>query len=57
MPRPDRLETEQDFLTTKEVAEYLRIKERRVYELVRQRAIPCTRVVGVIFRRFVYVHG
>ena len=35
-----------DFLTTKEVAAYLRIKERRVYELVRQRAIPCTRVTG-----------
>ncbi len=35
-----------DFMTTKEVAAYLRIKERRVYELVRQRAIPCTRVTG-----------
>ncbi|MDX1575589.1 MAG: helix-turn-helix transcriptional regulator [Kiloniellales bacterium] len=35
-----------DFMTTKEVADYLRIKERRVYELVRQRAIPCTRVTG-----------
>ena len=35
-----------DFLTTREVADYLRIKERRVYELVRQRAIPCTRVTG-----------
>ena len=36
----------QDFLTTKEVADYLRIKERRVYDLIRQRAIPCTRVTG-----------
>jgi excisionase family DNA binding protein len=36
----------QDFMTTKEVAAYLRIKERRVYELVRRRAIPCTRVTG-----------
>ena len=36
----------QDLLTTKEVADYLRIKERRVYELVRQGAIPCTRVTG-----------
>lgn len=36
----------QDFMTTKEVADYLRIKERRVYELVRTRAIPCTRVTG-----------
>ncbi len=35
-----------DFMTTKEVADYLRIKERRVYELVRKRAIPCTRVTG-----------
>jgi excisionase family DNA binding protein len=35
-----------DFMTTKEVAAYLRIKERRVYDLVRQRAIPCTRVTG-----------
>jgi excisionase family DNA binding protein len=35
-----------DYLTTREVADYLRIKERRVYELVRQRAIPCTRVTG-----------
>ena len=33
-------------MTTKEVAAYLRIKERRVYELVRRRAIPCTRVTG-----------
>lgn len=35
-----------EFMTTKEVADYLRIKERRVYELVRQKAIPCTRVTG-----------
>lgn len=37
---------EQEFLTTREVAAYLRLKERRVYELVRQGAIPCTRVTG-----------
>ncbi len=36
----------QDLMTTKEVADYLRVKERRVYELVRQEAIPCTRVTG-----------
>ncbi len=36
----------QEFMTTKEVAKYLRLKERRVYELVRQREIPCTRVTG-----------
>lgn len=35
-----------DYMTTREVADYLRIKERRIYELVRQRAIPCTRVTG-----------
>jgi excisionase family DNA binding protein len=35
-----------DYLTTREVAEYLRIKERRVYEMVRQRRIPCTRITG-----------
>nr|WP_242480745.1 helix-turn-helix transcriptional regulator [Rhodovibrio sodomensis] len=33
-------------MTTHEVADYLRIKERRVYELVRQRQIPCTRATG-----------
>ncbi len=44
--RPAPSPSEPDFLTTKEVADYLRIKERRVYELVRQRAIPCTRVTG-----------
>ncbi len=35
-----------DLMTTRDVAEYLRIKERKVYELVRQREIPCTRVSG-----------
>jgi putative molybdopterin biosynthesis protein len=35
-----------DFLTTSEVAEYLRIKERTVYELVRNRRIPCSRATG-----------
>lgn len=35
-----------EYMTTREVAEYLRLKERRVYELVRQGAIPCTRVTG-----------
>ncbi len=33
-------------MTTHEVAEYLRIKERKVYDLVRQKKIPCTRVTG-----------
>ncbi|MFQ6019032.1 MAG: substrate-binding domain-containing protein [Kiloniellaceae bacterium] len=46
MTRPDETPAMQDFMTTKEVAGYLRIKERRIYELVRRRAIPCTRVTG-----------
>ena len=33
-------------MTTREVAEYLRVKERKIYELVREREIPCTRVSG-----------
>jgi putative molybdopterin biosynthesis protein len=35
-----------ELLTTKEVADYLRIKERKVYDLVRDRRIPCLRVTG-----------
>ena len=35
-----------DFLTTKEVAQLLRIKERKVYELVRDSAIPVSRATG-----------
>lgn len=35
-----------DMMTTREVAEYLRIKERKVYDLVRLKRIPCTRVTG-----------
>jgi putative molybdopterin biosynthesis protein len=35
-----------DFLTTGEVAEFLRVKERTVYELVRTRRIPCSRATG-----------
>jgi putative molybdopterin biosynthesis protein len=34
------------FLTTTEAAEYLRLKERKVYELVAEGAIPCTKVTG-----------
>jgi len=33
-------------MTTAEVAEYLRIKERKVYDLVASHQIPCTRVTG-----------
>lgn len=35
-----------DMMTTREVAAYLRIKQRKVYDLVKARAIPCTRVTG-----------
>jgi excisionase family DNA binding protein len=35
-----------EFLTTKEVAALLRIKERKVYELVSENAIPASRVTG-----------
>ena len=36
----------QEFLNTGEVAAYLRLKERTIYELVRTRQIPCSRVTG-----------
>lgn len=35
-----------ELMTTREVAAYLRIKERKVYGLVQARAIPCARVTG-----------
>ncbi len=34
------------YLTTAEVAAHLRMKERKVYDLVRQGLIPCTRATG-----------
>lgn len=41
-----------DHLTTSEVAAYLRVKERTVYDLVARKAIPCSRVTGkLIFPR------
>jgi putative molybdopterin biosynthesis protein len=36
----------QEFFSTSEVAAYLRLKERTIYELVRTRQIPCSRVTG-----------
>ena len=36
----------QEFLTTREVAALLRVKERKIYELVAERAIPVSRVTG-----------
>ena len=38
--------TNTPLMNTHEVAEYLRIKERKVYDLVAQRRIPCTRAAG-----------
>ena len=35
-----------ELLTTDEAAEYLRLKERKLYELVAQGAITCTKVTG-----------
>lgn len=35
-----------DYLTTAEVAAYLRLKERKVYDLVRQGNMPCVRITG-----------
>lgn len=35
-----------DMMDTRDVAAYLRIKERRIYDLVRQRAIPHVRATG-----------
>jgi putative molybdopterin biosynthesis protein len=41
-----------DYLTTSEVAAYLRVKERTIYDLVARKAIPCSRVTGkLIFPR------
>jgi excisionase family DNA binding protein len=33
-------------LTTAEAAQYLRLKERKLYELIAERQIPCTKVTG-----------
>ncbi len=39
MPTPE-------LLTTDEAAEYLRLSERKLYELVADRAVPCSKVTG-----------
>src|SRR5262249_58802014 len=36
----------QDLLTTDEAATYLRLSERKLYELVANGAVPCTKVTG-----------
>ncbi len=35
-----------EMMTTREVADYLRIKERKVYDLIKREEIPCARVSG-----------
>jgi len=35
-----------EYLTTREVAELLRLKERKVYDLAAEGNIPCTRATG-----------
>lgn len=41
-----------EYLTTRELAELLRIKERKVYDLAAAGDIPCTRALGkLLFRR------
>lgn len=35
-----------DLLTTAETARYLRLKERKIYEMVAEGAIPCTKITG-----------
>lgn len=37
------------YLTTAEVADYLRLKERKVYDLVSQGLIPCSRATESCF--------
>jgi len=41
-----------EYLTTAELCDYLRLKERTIYDLVARRAIPCSRATGkLIFPR------
>ena len=35
-----------EFLTTEEAAAYLRISERKLYELIAEEAVPCSKVTG-----------
>src|SRR5499427_1739549 len=35
-----------ELLTTAEAADYLRIRERKLYELIAERQIPCTKMTG-----------
>ncbi|MDI9244363.1 helix-turn-helix transcriptional regulator [Marinobacter sp. CHS3-4] len=46
MNAPDSTRPQHSLMTTAEVADYLRLKQRKVYELVRENQIPCTKVTG-----------
>ncbi len=49
MPSPKKAVVAADprqMMSTREVADYLRIKERKVYDLVHAKKIPCSRVTG-----------
>lgn len=46
MPSKNTQPAAGEMMDTHEVADYLRVKERKVYELVRERRIPCVRVTG-----------
>lgn len=37
---------DQTYLTTEEAAAYLRLKERKLYDLVARNAVPCTKISG-----------
>jgi putative molybdopterin biosynthesis protein len=43
---PDTPLTEHEFLTVKELADLLRLKERKVYDLAASGAVPCSRATG-----------
>jgi excisionase family DNA binding protein len=47
MPKtqPETMETP-EMMTVQEVARYLRLKERKIYDLLAHKSIPCTRVTG-----------
>ncbi len=46
-----------ELMTTREVADYLRIKERKIYELAADGRIPCARVTGkLLFPRHLIDH-
>jgi putative molybdopterin biosynthesis protein len=42
----DQRSAPDEMMDTDEVADYLRLKRRKIYELVRDKQIPCTRVTG-----------